>query len=116
MDKTAIGLAGEYYVLAQLTHRNLVATLTLSNTKGVDILVTNQDLNKLYKVEAKTTDRKPRMERLFGDRPFYVWPMSQKHEKVQDDKLFYCFVLLRDPDELPRFFVVPSSAVAEYVR
>ena len=47
LDKTQIGLTGEYYVLAQLSARGFIATLTLGNTKGVDILVTNQDINKL---------------------------------------------------------------------
>jgi hypothetical protein len=47
IDHTQIGLAGEYYVLAQLTQRSFVATLTLSTTKRVDILVTNQELDRL---------------------------------------------------------------------
>jgi hypothetical protein len=46
MDNTQIGLAGEFYVLAQLVQHNLVATLTLANTKGVDILVANPELNR----------------------------------------------------------------------
>ena len=53
LDKSQIGLAGEYYVLAQLTARGFIATLTLGNTKGIDILVTNQEINKLFKVEVK---------------------------------------------------------------
>ena len=42
LNKNQVGLAGEYYVLAQLSARGLIGTLTLGNTKGVDILVTNQ--------------------------------------------------------------------------
>ena len=49
MDKSLIGLAGEYYVLAQLAQRNMIGTMTLSNTKGIDILVANQKISKLYK-------------------------------------------------------------------
>ena len=56
---TQIGLAGEYYVLAQLTQRGLIVTLTLSTTKGVDILVLNPGREKLFKVEVKTTHRSP---------------------------------------------------------
>ena len=41
MDSTQIGLAGEFYVLAQLVQRGLMASLTLANAKGVDILVAN---------------------------------------------------------------------------
>ena len=116
MDKSQIGLAGEFLVLAQLTQRGYVATITLGNTKGVDILVTNPDLNTLYKVEVKTTAKKPRRERLFGEELFYIWAMSKKHEDIVDRRLIYCFVYLSEPNEMPKFFPVPSHEVAKYVR
>jgi hypothetical protein len=116
MNKALTGLSGEYYVLAQLTHRNMVAALTLSNTKSVDILVTNPELNKLYKVEVKTTLKGPYRERLFGNKPFYAWPMNKKHEQIAEKKLFYCFVVLQDTKKLPKFFMVPSKDVAMYVK
>ena len=116
MDKNLIGLAGEFYTLAQLTHRGLVASLTLGHTKGVDILVTNQDLNTLFKVEVKTTNKKPRNARLFGREKFYTWPMGKKHETYYEDKLIYCFVYLRNNNQIPKFFIIPSKVVADYVR
>jgi hypothetical protein len=115
MDKSQIGLAGEFYTLAALTHRGYVATLTLGNTKGVDILVTNQEINRLFKVEVKTTSLKLRKERLFGQSLFYIWAMSLKHEKIADANLVYCFVALGGPEERPRFFLVPSLEVSAYV-
>ncbi len=42
--------------------------------------------------------------------------MSEKHERLGDANLFYCFVALRGYTQLPRFFVVPSIYVAAYVR
>jgi hypothetical protein len=117
MDNSQTGLAGEFYTLAQLTQRGYIATLTLGNTKGVDILVTNQELNKLYKVEVKTTQIKARRESLFGgEELMFMWPMNAKHENIVDQNLFYCFVVLSLPDELPAFFIVPSKTVAEYVK
>ena len=91
MDKLQTGLAGEFFTLAQLTPKGLVATLTLGNTKGVDILVTNQDLNKLLKVEAKTSVTRPGRAKLFGDGYFFSWTMSKKHEDITDDNLVSCF-------------------------
>ena len=44
------GLAGEFYALAQLTARGYNASLTLGNTKGVDILVMNEKNNIGYKI------------------------------------------------------------------
>jgi hypothetical protein len=116
MDNTQIGLAGEFYVLAQLVQHDLIATLTLANTKGVDILVANPELNRLFKIEVKTTDSDPRYESLFSNEPCYSWPMSAKHERLIDADLFYCFVVLRGCTQLPRFFIVPSRYVATYVR
>jgi len=116
MDNTQIGLAGEFYVLAQLVQRGLTASLTLANAKGVDILVANAKLKKLLKIEVKTTDKAPHRESLFADEPCYCWTMNAKHEDVADEDLFYCFVALRDCEQLPRFFIVPSCYVATYVR
>jgi hypothetical protein len=90
--------------------------MTLSNTKGVDILVSNQSLETLYKLEVKTTENKPIRESLFSEKPAHCWVMSAKHERTKDKNLFYCFVALQGPTMLPRFFIVPSSYVADYVR
>jgi hypothetical protein len=116
MDNTQVGLAGEYYVLAQLTQRGFVATLTLANTKGVDILVTNQELNKLFKVEVKTSTKMPAKSKLFGDGLFYDFPMGKKHEEIIDPNLIYCFVVLEDAESLPKFFIVPSEFVANQIK
>jgi hypothetical protein len=116
MNKNTIGIAGEFYVLAQLAQRELVAALTLSNTKGIDILVSNASLNRLYRVEVKTTEGAPTRESLFSEEPVFSWAMSEKHEAIDDPALFFCFVVLHDTETLPRFFIVPSSYVAQYVR
>ncbi len=115
MDKSQIGLSGEFHTLAQLTQRGYVATLTLGNTKGVDILVTNQEINRLFKVEVKTTNLKTRKAKLYGDGLFHMWPMSIKHERIRDKNLVYCFIVLLDPGEIPLFFLVPSVEIADYV-
>ncbi len=112
MGKNEIGLSVEFFVLAQLARQGYVATLTLGNTKGVDILVSNEQYKTVYRVEAKTTVAKPRHARLFGDMLFYTWPMDKKHETIIDPNLFYCFVQLGALNELPKFFIVPSREVA----
>jgi hypothetical protein len=115
-DKTGTGLAGEYHVLAQLAERGLVGALTLSNTKGVDILVSSTTLRHLFRLEVKTSRKDAARETLFGEKPFFRWPMSAKHEKLSDARLYYCFVALSTPIERPRFFIVASAYVARYVR
>jgi hypothetical protein len=70
----------------------------------------------LFRIEVKTSIKKPQHESLFGKAAFYAWVMSQKHETIKDDRPYYCFVNLRKSDELPKFFTVPSKTVASYVR
>ena len=41
-----IGIAGEFFVAAELTRRGIVASLTSKNTKAIDILASNKDGSK----------------------------------------------------------------------
>ncbi len=110
-SKNTRAMTGEFAVLSQLALRGLVATLTLGSTKGVDILVLNPKNKRIYQLEVKTRFRTnpTRGELLFE------WVMNEKHEKIRDRSLLYCFVNINKKD-LFRFFVVPSSVVAAYVR
>ena len=93
--------------LAQLAQRGFVASFTLANTKGIDILVINPSLNHFVKLEVKTTNKPPGKERTFCPDPAYAWPMSEKHETISDPRTFYCFVVLQGHSTLPLFFIVP---------
>jgi len=41
--------------------------------------------------------------------------MSDKHETIRDDDLFYCFVSIQDNSNQFEFYVVPSAVVADFV-
>lgn len=116
LSNTQTGLTGEFYALAQLTARGLTATLTLGNTKGVDILVRN-DNGKLFQVEVKTTTRtKPGREKLFNDgKPCYNWILGKSSEERKDENLVYVFIMMERPEDLPRFFIAPGPEVSHYV-
>lgn len=43
---TLCGVAGEYLVAAELSRRGYVATLSLKNTRGIDILAANADATR----------------------------------------------------------------------
>ena len=120
MELNSKALAGEFFVLAQLNLRGYDASLTLGNTKGVDIIVMNNETNKGYKVEVKTTTNKPSKSKLFMDwhnnNPCFNWIMSKKNETIIADNLIYCFVHISDIQSMPKFFLVPSKEVAEYVK
>jgi len=102
-NSATIGLSGEFYVLAQLNARGFIATLTLGNTKGVDVLVKNPKTEKLFQVEVKTTTNKS-----------YSWILHHSAENRRSKELIYVFVQLTNIDSIPKFFIVPSIDVAEY--
>jgi len=54
-DKILRGVAGEYLVAGELSKRNFIASITLRNTKGMDILASNSDASKSVGIQVKTT-------------------------------------------------------------
>jgi hypothetical protein len=49
------GVSGEYFVAAELSRRGYVASLTLRNTRGIDVLASNADATKAVGIQVKTT-------------------------------------------------------------
>ena len=41
------GVAGEYFVAAELSRRGYVASLTLRNTRGIDVLASNAECGNI---------------------------------------------------------------------
>ena len=120
--KNSIALAGEFAALSQLAIRGYVASMTLGNTKNIDILVFDPTTKKAHQIEVKTNyERRARhTESKFFGRFVTSWQMHEKHERIKDPELFYCFVHINASRKDPmknafRFFIVPSTVVAEYV-
>jgi len=118
-NSNSVSLAGEFAVLSQLALRGYDANMTLGRTKAVDILVSNPKTLRMYKVEVKTNYRtsrdEPKLSKLHG-RTVSQWIMNEKHERLEDPDLFYCFVNIGKPTNEFKFYLVPSSVVARYVK
>lgn len=99
-----VGVSGEYFVAAELSRRGYVASLTLRNTRGIDILASNSDATKSVGIQVKTCQ---------GTRA--IWMMNRKAEADLAENLFYVFVCLPGSDP-PIFHVVPRKVVAQHVR
>lgn len=95
------GVSGEYFVAAELSRRGYICSVTLKNTKGIDILVCNEDATKTLGIQVKTNQINKS-----------EWILNEKCETLIDENIFYVFVNLRNIDELPEFYVVPSMVVA----
>ena len=96
------GVAGEYLVAGELSRRGWIASLTLRNTRGVDILLTSESLDRLVGIQVKTSG---------GSKP--EWILGKKAESMIEPSVFYAFVLLMN-GEPPQYYIVPSKVVAEY--
>src|SRR5579862_3787898 len=103
-NKILTGVAGEYFVAAELSRRGYVASLTLRNTRGIDILASNVDATKSVGIQVKTNSGKKAH-----------WLLSNKAESDTAEKLCYVFVNLNSTDA-PDYYVVPRAIVAESVR
>src|SRR6266404_468696 len=60
LNKILTGIAGEYFVAAELSRRGYVASLTLRNTRGIDILASNSDATKSVGIQVKTNQGEKR--------------------------------------------------------
>ena len=96
------GISGEFLV-AKLSRLGYVASLTLRNTRGIDILASNRDATKSVGIQVKTSQ---------GKTP--DWMLNKKAEVELAENLFYVFVCL-PTDGFPQFYVVPRDVVARYV-
>ena len=98
------GIAGEYFVAAELSRRGYVASLTLRNTRGIDILASNADATKSVGIQVKTSQGKGK-----------EWMLSQKVENAVATNLVFVFVRLNDL-EMPAYYIVPLKDAARYAK
>ena len=104
LSTTLTGVAGEYLVAGELSRRGWIASITLRNTKGVDILVTSEDdLSRSVGIQVKTNrSSKPQ------------WLLNKKAEEVSNPAVFYALVRLMDGG-VPQYHIVPSTVMAKYI-
>jgi hypothetical protein len=98
------GTAGEYFVAAELSRRGYVASITLRNARGIDILASDADAKRSVGIQVKTAQN--------GSKE---WMLNKKAEQDLADNLFYVFVNL-SPGKSPEYHVVPRDVVSKVVR
>ena len=104
MSKISTAIAGEYHVLSQLLRRGRIAALAPDGAPNMDILVTDENSNKLFTIQVKT--------KRSGD-----WKLDRKHEEIISDNLFYVFVDIGKNTAGPtKSYIVPSKVVATCIK
>ena len=105
LESTLVGVAGEYYVAAELTMRGYIASITLRNSRGVDIIASNGDASKSVSIQVKTINNSKAK-----------WLLTSKSESFFSENHFYIFVALNQLGTRPYFYIVPSEVVAKSIR
>lgn len=98
------GVTGEYFVAAELSRRDLIASITMRNSPGIDILATNLKAKRTVTIQCKTSRSSTK-----------GWILSDKAEDFTPKNHFYVFVRLGAADDSPKYHIVPAKIVAKYV-
>lgn len=107
-ETTLLGAAGEHYVMCELLRRGYIAALAPVGVPFADIVVTDVGGDRLSSIQVKT-------RRELGTDG--GWHMKAKHETIEADRLFYCFVDFGGTaEDQAQTFVIPSRTVAALLR
>jgi hypothetical protein len=100
------GVAGEYFVAAELSRRGWIATITLKNTPNIDVIATMVDGSRSRNIQVKT--------RSIGNRQ--GWILNKGIESLAPGDNFYiAFVDLIGIDEKPDYYIIPKNLFAEWI-
>jgi len=94
------GVAGEYFVAAELSRRGLIASISLGNTRGIDILATNAEASRSITIQCKTSQVARK-----------VWVLNEKSEDFVSATHLYVFVALGGVSERPTYHIASSHDV-----
>lgn len=91
-------------VAGELTRRGLIASITLRNSRGIDIIASNAEGTKSVNIQVKTNS--------IGAKQ---WMLNEKSETFYSENHYYIFVILNNLEERSNFYIVPSTVVAETI-
>ncbi len=104
LESTLVGVAGEYYVAAELSLRGYLASITLRNSRGIDIIASSADGTRSVSIQVKTSS---------GGKP--KWMLNQKAETFSSENHFYALVVLNGLESRPDFYIIPSNDLSKRV-
>jgi hypothetical protein len=100
------GVAGEYFVAAELSRRGWIATVTLKNTPNIDAIATTPDGLRSINIQVKTRSIKNRQG----------WILNRSIEKLlPGENLYIAFVDLKGIDERPDFYLIRRNLFSKWI-
>lgn len=97
LRKQTLGMAGEYFVAAQLNARGIPSSITYGNAKKADIVAYSGDKNFCEVIEVKTTAQKK-------------WVIGNVTPQKSED--LWCLVYIPESFE-PEYFILTSRDLNE---
>lgn len=98
VDGQMSGLAGEFFVAAELLKRGLQTSVTFGNAKAIDLFARDEKHDRDFKIQVKA----------LRTRNYFLISPS----KVSSSYI-YVFVLLNKPDHPVQYFIVPGVDLVE---
>lgn len=99
------GVAGEYFVAAELSRQGWIAAMTIKNTPNIDVIATTPDGNRTLNIQVKTRSIANRQG----------WILNKGIETlVPSDNFYIAFVDLIGIDEKPDYFLIPRNLFAKW--
>ena len=92
------GVAGEYFVAAELSRLGAIATITAKNTPHFDIIATSLDGKRSVSIQVKSTQKDA------GGLPIG----SRSLDLDPGENCFYVFVYLTQSEQ-PSYWIIPQS-------
>jgi hypothetical protein len=108
------GTAGEYYVAAELSRRGWLATVTVKNAPGTDVLAQHSETRRVIAIQTKTA-RSPFHFQLKGPKTIDQDTDRTDERTTENDNEWYVFASLRGETERPDFYIVPRNIVAAMI-
>ena len=104
VPNSLIGAAGEYLVAAELSRRGWLATVTIKNAPGTDVLAQDLESKRVVAIQTKTATREGR------------WILGRQEEAptTAPDEWFVLVSLGKQSSD-QRFWVMPRNHVAAYI-
>jgi hypothetical protein len=113
-DKALLGMAGVYFVAAELSRLGYVALVTSRNTKAYDILVHNPKSKANLPLQIKTI-RQRQKNPLYDN--YMVVKVSQRTIQKELRKIDTTYVFVYFPNQgTQRYFIVPPADLRKTIR
>lgn len=110
------GSAGVYFVASRLNAMGYHVGITLGSVPTVDLLVSSQNGSASVCLQVKTSGWAVRTRGRGEDKKphHYEWEIGWGCAHLNRPDLFFALVDLKEYEELPEVFVVPSRVICDY--